>query len=67
MVKITYTDFLKVVKLLEKESQGGILTIREDGAMLKIDTPDKVGKYMTIEISDTAYPFQPRITKTETF
>ena len=67
MTKISYVDFLKLVKLLEKEGQGGHLTFREDGSALKIETPDKTGKHMSIELSDINYPFMPRITKTETF
>ncbi len=67
MTRISYEDFKKLVKMLEKEGQGGPLTIREDGAALKVQTLDREGKEIMIELSDIQYPLFPRITRTETF
>ncbi len=67
MIRISYADFQKMVKMLEKESQGGPLRVSTEGTVLKVQTLDRSGKEMMIELSDTEYPFMPRITKTETF
>lgn len=67
MVRIDMKDLMKAIKLLEKESTGGPVTFRDDGASLKIITTDRSGKEMTIELSDMNYPMMPRVTKTETF
>lgn len=67
MIRITSEDFIKLVKMIEKEGQGGILAFKEDGATLKVLCHDKSGKEMTLELSDVQYPMKPRITKTETF
>lgn len=68
MVRITPEDFKKLVKILEKEGQdGAFLSFRDDGSALKVETVDKTGRSMLIEISDSKYPFMAKITKTETF
>jgi hypothetical protein len=67
MTRISYDDFKKMVKLLEKETQGGPITIREDGACLKVSVLDREGRELMMEISDISYPFFPKVTRTETF
>ncbi len=68
MIRITDADFQKLVKLLAKEAQQGAqLTFRIDGVALRISTIDRQNKEMIIELSDTNYPFMPRVTKVETF
>ncbi len=67
MTRISYEDFKKLVKMLEKESQGGILTFKEQGSTLHVSAMDREGKEMLIELSDVQYPLFPRITRTESF
>ncbi len=67
MVRITYDDFKKLVKLLEKEAGGTHLTFKDTTAALTVSCTDRTNKEMVIEISDVSYPFMPRVTKTETF
>lgn len=67
MVRIKFDELLKAVKLLEKDSMCGTITIKEDGASLKFLTMDRTNREMSVEISDTNYPMMPRVTKTETF
>lgn len=68
MIRVTNSDFQKLVNILKKEAMdGSTLTFRDTGHTLTINTVDKSGKDMTIEISDSNYPFMPRLTKTETF
>jgi hypothetical protein len=71
MIKITRTDFDKLVQLLKKEGMDGAsLTFAipsYSGAMLQIVTVDRSNKEITIELADEAYPFMPRVTRTETF
>ena len=67
MIRVTDNDFKKMIKMLEKESQGGPITVRTDGSTLQISCLDRSGKDMVIELSDMNYPMMPRITKTETF
>ncbi len=67
MTKVSYEDFKKLVKMLDKESQGGPLSFREDGATLRVSALDREGKEIIIELSDLQYPLFPRITRTETF
>jgi hypothetical protein len=66
-MRIEMKDLLKAVKLLEKEANGGAISIRIDGVTLQLITVDRSGKEMTIELSDLQYPMLPRVTKTETF
>jgi hypothetical protein len=68
MITITHADFLKLIKLLEKEQQTGAhLKLRINQTTLEIITMDKSNKEMKVELSDKDYPFMPKITKTETF
>lgn len=67
MTRVDMKDLLKAIKLLEKESNGGPVTIRSEGSYLKLSAVDTSGREMTIEISDVAYPMIPKVTKTETF
>jgi hypothetical protein len=67
MVRIKFEELLKAIELLKKDSQASIVSIKDDGAVLKIGAPDKSGRDMVIELSDTNYPMMPKVTKTETF
>lgn len=67
MVRVNFEELLKAVKLLEKDSICGPISISTDGVTLKMGSVDRSGKDMTIELSDLQYPFKPRITRTETF
>jgi hypothetical protein len=69
MIRITSKDFFKFVDLLKKEGMDGAeLSFSEgNGSALQITTVDKTGKQMVVELSDTKYPFMPRVTKTDTF
>ncbi len=67
MIRITYDDFKKLIKLLDKEGCGAHLSFKEDHPSLQIKTIDRTGKEMMIELSDVDYPFMPRKTFTETF
>lgn len=68
MIRVTNKDFQKLVKFLAKEGQdGAMLSFSVSHTSLIIKTVDRANKDMTIELSDTDYPFMPRITKTETF
>lgn len=68
MIRVTSVDFHKLLKLLAKEGQeGATLTFRDQGNKLEITTVDRANKTMIVEISDSEYPFMPRLTKTETF
>lgn len=67
MIRIAPDDFKKLIKMLEKEGQGGPITLKEDGATLRVSCLDREGKDLIIEISDIQYPMLPRITRTETF
>ncbi len=68
MIRVTNVDFQKLINLLKKEAMdGATLTFKETGRSLTVETVDRQGKNILIEISDTEYPFMPRMTKTETF
>lgn len=67
MIRITYADFLKLIKLLEKEGCGAHLAFKTDGTCLEVKTLDRSSKELIIQISDSDYPFMPRVTRTETF
>jgi hypothetical protein len=68
MIKITRTDFDKFVNIIKKEGMDGAdLIFKISNASLCIKTIDKSTKEIIIEISDSDYPFMPRITRTETF
>lgn len=68
MIRITAKDFQKLIDLLKKEGQEGAnLTFRIEQTSLTITTFDRNNKEIFIELSDTDYPFNPRITRTETF
>lgn len=67
MTRVTYDDFKKMFKKLEAETQGGPITVRSDGSVLKFSFLDRSGKDVVIELADMQYPFLPKITKTETF
>lgn len=67
MVKIDLKELIKAVDILHTQSLGGNVIIKEDGAMLKMISVDRNNKEMEIELSDTSYPFKPRIRKTDTF
>lgn len=68
MVKITAKDFAKLVDLLKKQGMDQAnLTFRIGDAKLHITTMDRQAKEMIIELSDSEYPFMPRVTRTETF
>lgn len=68
MIRITNDDFQKLVKLLAKEGQpGAYLTFKTELSSITIRTVDRQNKEMLIELSDTEYPFMPRVTKVETF
>ena len=67
MVRISYDDFKKLDKLLDKEGCGAHLTFRDNGTVLEIRTMDRAGKEIVIELSDVDYPMLPRVTRTEIF
>lgn len=68
MIRVSAKDFQKLIALLKKDGQDGAqLTFRIEQTGLTITTMDKNNKEMLIELSDTDYPFMPRITRTETF
>lgn len=67
MVRINLSELIKAMELLKKESLSDIVSIKEDGAMLKISTSDKNHKDLMVELSDTKYPMKPKLTRTEDF
>lgn len=68
MIRVTNVDFQKLINIIKKEAMdGSTLTFRDTGRSLTIETVDRTGKSMIVEISDSDYPFMPRLTKTETF
>ena len=67
MIRVTHSDFKKLLDFLKKEGQdGATLTFKEEGSALTITTFDRNNKQMVIELSDVDYNFMPRVTKTET-
>ena len=68
MIRISGQDFDKLVNLLKKEGMTGAqLVFTDDTTCLRIKTIDRNNKEVIIELSDVAYPFMPRATRTETF
>lgn len=67
MVRIDLPELVRAIKLLEKESSGGSISIKEDGAVLKIATTDHGGQELEILLTDTETKMKPRVTKTTTF
>lgn len=68
MIKVSSIDFLKLIKLIEKEGQQGApLTFQTNGSKLEVRTFDRSNKSMLIELSDINYPYLPTVTKTEAF
>jgi hypothetical protein len=65
MIKVKLEDLVKAVKFLEQESLSGLINVKENGAELKLSSTDKSNREIVIELSDTSYPFYPRVTKTE--
>lgn len=65
MIKVKLEDLVQAIKFLEKESLSGLINVRENGAELRFATTDKANREIIIEVSDTGYPFYPRVTKTE--
>lgn len=68
-VKVSWDDFKRFVEFLEKEGQPGAyiaFELGQNAAILTIKTKDKVGDDITIELSDSDYPFKPRVIRTET-
>lgn len=68
MIRISSTDYMKMIKLIDREiQQGAPIIFKQDKSNLVVSFLDRTGKEITLLISDVDFPFMPTITKTETF
>lgn len=65
MIRIDPKDLARAIALLNKEANGGPISFKTDGVILKIGSVDRNGKDLVLELFDVSYPTIPRVTRTE--